>query len=213
MNTIMTSNQNRFKPVCDGQCTRRSFILKSICTSIGVAFSTNLLLAGSSKYINGRKQEDETTTELDELVDKYFPIFGTCSQTSFYALNKVFNINAEEFVKSLVSMPGIALRGETCGAVTGSLLAIAMVYEEDIFDEERKRLSRQPSYSFCSQFENIFGSTRCRDVIENVTGKKYNVNKPEDYEMLGSEDVYKHCPAIIKEAVHIAAKLILKKTG
>jgi C_GCAxxG_C_C family probable redox protein len=212
MNTIMTSNQNRFKPVCDGQCTRRSFILKSICTSIGVAFSTNLLLAGSSKYLNGRKQEDETTTELDELVDKYFPIFGTCSQTSFYALNKVFTINAEEFVKSLVSMPGIALRGETCGAVTGSLLAIAMVYEEDIFDEERKRLSRQPSYSFCSQFENIFGSTRCRDVIENVTGKKYNVNKPEDYEMLGSEDVYKHCPAIIKEAAHIAAKLILKKT-
>jgi C_GCAxxG_C_C family probable redox protein len=208
----MTTNQNRFKPVCDGQCTRRSFISKSICTSIGVAFSTNLLLAGSSKYLNGRKQEDETTTELDELVDKYFPIFGTCSQTSFYALNKVFNINAEEFVKSLVSMPGIALRGETCGAVTGSLLAIAMVYEEDIFDEERKRLSRQPSYSFCSQFENIFGSTRCRDVIENVTGKKYNVSKPEDYEMLGSEDVYKHCPAIIKEAAHIAAKLILKKT-
>jgi len=208
----MTTNQNRFKPVCDGKCTRRSFISKSICTSIGVAFSTDLLLAGSSKSLNDSKQEDETTTELDELVDKYFPILGTCSQTSFYALNKVFNLDADEFVKSLASMPGIALRGETCGAVTGSLLAIAMVYEEDIFDDARKRLSREPSYKFCTQFEKKYSSTRCRDVIEQVTGKKYPVNKPEDYSLLGPEGVYDHCPAIIKEAVHIAAELILEKS-
>jgi len=209
----MKKNQKCSNLICNGKCTRRLFITKSTLTSIGVVFSSNLLLADSSKSIYGRRQEEVIFKELDEMVEEYFPKFGTCSQTSFYALNKVFNMNAEEFVKSLVSMPGIALRGETCGAVTGSLLAIAMVYEEDIFDEERKRLSRQPSYSFCSQFENIFGSTRCRDVIENVTGKKYNVNKPEDYNLLGQEGVYDHCPGIIKEAVHIAAKIILTKTG
>lgn len=209
----MKTNQNCPNLICNGKCTRRLFITKSILTSIGVGISSNELLAGLSKSLYGKKQEEAIFKELDEMVEEYFPKFGTCSQTSFYALNKVFNLNAEEFVKSLVSMPGIALRGETCGAVTGSLLAIAMVYEENIFDEERKRLSRQPSYSFCSQFENIFGSTRCRDVIEHVTGKKYNVNKPEDYELLGSEGVYKHCPEIIKEAVHIAAKIILKKPG
>ena len=208
----MTTNQNCFKPVCDRKCTRRSFIAKSICTSIGVAFSSNLLLAGSSKSLYGKKQENKIITELDELVDKYFPIFETCSQTSFHALNKVFNLDADEFVKSLASMPGIALRGETCGAVTGSLLAIAMVYEEDIFDDGRKGLSREPSYKFCTQFEKKYSSTRCRDVIEQVTGKKYPVNKPEDYFLLGPEGVYDHCPAIIKEAVHIAAELILEKS-
>ena len=207
----MKTIQNCFKPICDGKCTRRSFIAKSICASIGVTFSSNLLLAESSRSIYVEKQENEVFKELDELVDKYFQKFGTCSQTSFYALNKVFNLNADEFVKSLASMPGIALRGETCGAVTGSLLAIAMVYEEDIFDDERKRLSREPSYNFCSQFEKKYNSTRCRDVIEQVTGKKYPVNKPEDYFLLGPEGVYDHCPAIIKEAVHIAAELILKK--
>jgi C_GCAxxG_C_C family probable redox protein len=212
MNIIMTTNQNRFNPVCDGKCTRRSFISKSICTSIGVAFSTNLLLAGSSKSVVGMKQEEAIFKELDELVDEYLPKFHTCSQTSFYALNKVFNINADEFVKSLASMPGVASRGETCGAVTGSLLAIAMVYEEDIFDEEMKRLSSEPSYSFCSQFENTYSSTRCRNIIEHVTGKKYNLDKWEDYELLISEGVLIICPAIIKEAVHIAAKIILEKT-
>ena len=207
----MTTNQNCFKPVCDGKCTRRSFISKSICTSIGVAFSTNLLLAGTSKSLNGSKQEDETITELDELVDKYFPIFGTCSQTSFYALNKVFNINAEEYVKSLVSMPGIALRGETCGAVTGSLIAIGLAYEEDIFDEEWKRLSLNPSFSFCDAFEEKYGSTRCRDIISYVNEKTYSVTEPEDYEALGREGAFSHCPDVIKNAVTIAAGLILEK--
>ena len=209
----MKTNQNCSNPICNGKFTRRLFITKSILPTIGVALSSKLVLAGSSKSLYDKKQEDEIITELNKLVDKYFPIFETCSQTSYYALNEVFDLNSEDFVKSLASMPGIALRGETCGAVIGSLLAIAMVYEEDIFDPERKKLSREPSYEFCSQFENTYNSTRCRDVIEKVTGKKYTLNKPEDYPLLGPEGVYYHCPAIIKEAVYIAARIILKKTG
>jgi C_GCAxxG_C_C family probable redox protein len=208
----MEKIQHNFKLSCTKKCNRRSFIVKSIYTSLGIGLNTSLLIAASPPCSPGKKQDEEIFKVLDELVDKYFPIFGTCSQTSFYALNKVFNLDADEFVKSLASMPGIALRGETCGAVTGSLLAIAMVYEEDIFDDARKRLSREPSYKFCTQFEKKYSSTRCRDVIEQVTGKKYPVNKPEDYSLLGPEGVYDHCPAIIKEAVHIAAELILEKS-
>ena len=208
----MKTMQHHLKPSCTKKCNRRSFIKKSVFTSLGITFSSNLLLAVSPRSNYIKTQENKIFRELDELVDKYFPRFGTCSQTSFYALNKVFDLDADEFVKSLASMPGIALRGETCGAVTGSLLAIAMEYEEDIFEDERKRLSREPSYSFCSQFENKYGSTRCRDVIAQVTGKKYPVNKPEDYPLLGPEGVYNHCPAVIKEAAYIAAELILNKT-
>ncbi len=204
--------QNNTRPNCTDKCNRRSFITKSICASLGVTLSSNLVLAMSSHSLYGKKQDKEIFRELDELVDKYFPIFGTCSQTSFYALNKTFDLKAEEFVKSLVSMPGVALRGETCGAVSGILLAIAMIYEEDMFDNERKRLSREPSTRFCSQFEEKYSSTRCRDVIEKVTGKKYPVNEPEDYNMLAPEGVYDYCPVIVKEAVHIAAEIMLEKS-
>lgn len=207
----MKTFKNYVRPTCTNKCNRRSFIVKSIYTSLGIGLSTNLLQAVSPHNPTGINQDEEIYKALDELVDKYFPIFGTCSQTSFYALNKVFNLNADEFVKAFASMPGIALRGETCGAVSGSLMAIALVFEEDIFDEENKRLSREPSFSFCSEFEKEYGSTRCRDVIEHVTGKKYNVIKPEDYEVLGQEGVYSHCSAIVKKAVHIAADIILDK--
>ena len=81
-----------------------------------------------------------------------------------------------------------------------------------MFDKERHRLSRKPSFNFCSEFENKYGSTRCRDVIEHVSGKKYDVTNPDDYKLLGQEGVYKHCPAVIKKAVHIAADIILEKS-
>jgi C_GCAxxG_C_C family probable redox protein len=144
-------------------------------------------------------------------VDKYYPLYGTCSQSSFHALNEVFDLKAENIIKGLVSFPGIALRGETCGAVTGSLLAIGLVYEEDKIGEERKRLSRAPSFKFCSEFENEYGTTRCRDIIEHVTGKKYPVTKPEDYESMYKEGVFSLCPTVIKKAVNIAAHIILEK--
>ncbi len=190
---------------------RRTFLTKSVGYTAGLTLLPFPAIITKVWTAKGNKSKEEIFKELDELVDKYFPRFGTCSQTSFYALNEVFELKAEEFVKSLVSMPGIALRGETCGAVSGSLLAIALVYEEDIFDDERKRLSREPSFKFCSKFEDKYGTTRCRDVIESVTGKKYNVTKPEDYELLGEEGVYKHCPRIIKDALHFVAEIILEE--
>jgi len=209
----METRDNYLKQACNNRCNRRSFIAKSICTSLGIGLSSSLLFTTAKPSQIGEKLQEDLLNKLDELVDKYFPVFGTCSQTSFYALNKVFNLDADEFVKALASMPGIALRGETCGAVTGSLQAIAMMFEEEIFDEERKRISREPSYRFCAEFEKEYGSTRCRDVIEHVTGKEYIIEKPEDYQLLGSEGVYYHCPAIIKKAVHLAAEIMLEKSG
>lgn len=208
----MKTKKSPLIPICSNRCTRRSFIVKSIYTSLGIGLSTNMLQAAPSLLPVNKKQDEEIFKVLDELVDKYFNVFGTCSQTSFYVLNEVFQLEAEELVKALISMPGIALRGETCGAVSGSLMAIALAYEEEIFDEERKGLSREPSYRLCTEFEQEYGSTQCRDVIEHVTGKKYNITKPEDYEVLGQENVYVHCPAVVKKAVHIAAEIILEKT-
>ena len=209
----METRDSHLRQTCNRRCNRRSFIAKSICSSLGIGMSSNLLFAAAKSSRIGEKPQEYLFNKLDELVDKYFSIFGTCSQTSFYALNEVFTLNAEEFVKALASMPGIALRGETCGAVIGSLVAIAMIYEEEIFDEERKRLSHEPSYRFCAEFEKEYGSTRCRDVIEHVTGKKDTIDKPEDYQPLGTEGVYYHCPAIIKKAVHLAAEIMLEKSG
>jgi C_GCAxxG_C_C family probable redox protein len=201
---------HRVKSVCDGTCTRRSFISKSALGSMGFLLIPGVAVS-NSRFYHGNKNKEEIYRQLDELVDKYYPLYGTCSQTSFHALNEVFDLKAENIIKGLVSFPGIALRGETCGAVTGSLLAIGLVYEEDRIDEERKRLSRAPSFRFCSEFENEYRTIRCRDVIKHVTGKKYTVTKHEDYESMYEEGVFSLCPKVIKKAVKIAASIILER--
>ena len=87
-----------------------------------------------------------------------------------------------------------------------------MVYEEDNPVPERRGLSREPSQKFCSQFEKRYGSTRCRDVISRATGKTYNLTKPEDYIPLAESGAYEQCPKVIKDALHIAAEVILEKS-
>ena len=53
---------------------------------------------------------------------------GNCAQTSFAILNEEHDLDGDQILKALTPFPGIALRGETCGAVTGSLMALGLVY-------------------------------------------------------------------------------------
>lgn len=190
--------------------SRRSFLSKSAFSSLGI-----FILPGFNHPVYQphpiNKTKEEIYKQIDELVDKYFPVYGTCSQTTFHVLNEIFELKSENITKALASFPGVAMRGETCGAVTASLLAIGLVYEEDLAESKNKRLSFGPSVKFCSDFEKEFGTTRCQDVIEHVSGKKYTITKPEDYGQLAQEGVLNHCPAVVKKAIKTAADIILGK--
>jgi len=62
--------------------------------------------------------------------------------------------------KALTPFPGIALRGETCGAVVGGLLALGIVYGRDTLDDWDGYLrSLRPGRAFCRAFEREFDST------------------------------------------------------
>jgi len=191
--------------------SRREFIVYSFKFTTGIGFLTESCLASLTRVSTSHQSKEEILKQLDALVDTSLPVFGTCSQTSFYALNETFNLKSDNIVKALAPFPGIALRGETCGAVTGSLMAIALIYEDDDIKNKSKKLSNPPSFTFCSQFESEFGSTRCRDVIEHVTKKKYDISKPEDYKILSQDGALKNCHLVIKKAIHLAAEIMLEK--
>jgi C_GCAxxG_C_C family probable redox protein len=189
--------------------SRRKFILSASAVALGsVAFGLNI-----PAETNKKKSKEEVYKQLDELVDKYLPVFGTCSQTSFHALNEVFRLKADIIVRALASFPGVAFRGETCGAVSGSMMAIGLAFEAPKIDYKKNaRLSTEPSGKFCLEFENIYGSTRCRDVLEHNTGKKYALTKLEDYEEVSKDGAYKHCSGVIKKTIHLAADIIMEKS-
>ena len=206
----MNTNQLKSRTLCANKCDRRSFILKGSQVAAGIVLIPGIL---NSTNLNLAQQQtkEEIYKQLDDLVYKNFPVYGTCSQTAFSALNEVFNLDADNIIKALASFPGIAMRGETCGAVSGCLMGIALVYEKDSDNTERPKLSAGPSVNFCTRFENEYGSTRCRDVIQKISNKEYKITKPEDYGIVAQEGALNNCPEVVKKAVHIAADIILEK--
>ena len=69
---------------------------------------------------------------------------GNCAQTSFAVLQEEFSLEGGPILRALTPFPGVALRGETCGAVIGSLMAIGMVYGRDSLDDWRGYIDPSP---------------------------------------------------------------------
>ena len=91
----------------------------------GEHFLQNVLAAKEDK------SKEEIFKELEEKVVKFLPMYRSCAIASFCALNEQFKLNADNnTIRALMPFTGgIALKGETCGAVSGSLLAIGFFFE------------------------------------------------------------------------------------
>jgi C_GCAxxG_C_C family probable redox protein len=78
---------------------------------------------------------------------------GNCAQTAFAGLQEEFDLEGGGILKALTPFPGIALRGETCGALTGGLMALGLVYGRDDLDDWRGYIaSLPPARRFCRRF-------------------------------------------------------------
>ena len=114
-------------------------------------------------------------------------------------------------VKALTPIPGIAERGETCGAVTGALLALGLVIgRNNLTDWEGYRDSLKPANEFSDRFEEKMGSIRCRDIVKNEFGMELDLRKNEDLQKFQQADATHTCSRVVQTAVQIAADIILK---
>jgi C_GCAxxG_C_C family probable redox protein len=149
---------------------------------------------------------------LDEKVAKYLAISMNCAQTSFIVLKEQFNLDDGAILKALTPFPGIALRGETCGAVIGSMMALGLLYGRETLDDEQGFLaSLSPARKFCYRFEQELGSTMCGNILEAKFGKRYNLADPAqvaEWQAAGALDT---CTAVVRSAVRTAARIMMEK--
>jgi len=168
-----------------------------------------------------RKEESEITTQhsreeilsqLDEKAREYLRISGNCAQSSFKTLSEQFGLGDGTTLKALTPFPGIALRGETCGAVVGSLMALGIVFGRDRLDDQEGYLrSLRPCRAFCRTFAKEFGGTMCDDVIRLFCGRTYNLADPAEAEEWRKSGVAEHCLDVVATACRIAAELIMDR--
>jgi C_GCAxxG_C_C family probable redox protein len=151
---------------------------------------------------------------LDQKVDHYMQLSHHCAQSSFMALKEQFGLDGGQVVKALTPMAGIAERGETCGAVSGPLMILGLVFgrgELRLDDWNAYQASLEPSGAFCRRFEDTFGSTMCHEVQEGAFGRCYHLTDPEELRAFQEAGATEQCSKVVKKAVRIAAEIILEE--
>jgi C_GCAxxG_C_C family probable redox protein len=158
------------------------------------------------------ESEDKTKqTEIESKIRDLLLESGNCAQTSFAVLSEEHKMEASQVLRALTPFPGIALRGETCGAVIGSLMAIGIEYGRDDLSDYRGFVrSLRPARRFCSQFEESNGSTACREILKDQLGREFDLSdrvEAIEYAQAGGAEI---CIGVVKSAVEIASREIDK---
>jgi C_GCAxxG_C_C family probable redox protein len=156
----------------------------------------------------------KTDPELDALVMKHAR--PNCAQTSFLAMKDALelDVDGKDFEQALTAYPGIGHTGETCGAITGPLLAIGLaVGPDDPTDAEQAMKAGAAAHHFCAAVSGEFGSTRCSEIIERFYGKRVDFTDPEQVQAYIAAGGEAHCLSVIQAAVTVAKGVIDESTG
>lgn len=135
-----------------------------------------------------------------------------CAQSTFFALEQHFNLEGGPMLKALSPFPGIALRGETCGAVTGGMLALGLIFGADEASEDLSA-AYGPAREFCHRLEEAKGSLQCSELLEQGIGKSIDFTSPIELRDYSASNGPAFCAGIVKTAVQIAAEIIERERG
>lgn len=162
--------------------------------------------------MNANNIQDDRLGRLAQKGKEVLAFCDNCAQASFVVLQQEFELDGGNVLRALTPFPGIALRGETCGAVVGCLMAIGLVYGRDELDDWKGYIaSLPPSRRFCRRFEEANGGTTCSKLLEAKLGRRFNL--ADQVESLGyvSAGGPQVCGEIIASAVQIAGEILMKK--
>jgi C_GCAxxG_C_C family probable redox protein len=130
-----------------------------------------------------------------------------CAQSSFFALEQHFGLEGGPMLRALSPFPGIALRGETCGAVTGAMLALGLVFGTDDGSGDLST-TFAPTREFCQRLEELKGSLQCADLLEQGIGRSIDFTSPIELREYSASGGPAYCAGIVTTAVQIAAEII-----
>jgi C_GCAxxG_C_C family probable redox protein len=154
---------------------------------------------------------EERLDRLERQAGDYLEAYGSCAQGTLRALQEEFGLGNAEVLKAATAMPGVALRGETCGAVIGPIMALGLALgREKPEDYEAFLRTLRAAHAFCRQFEEEFGSCMCAGVQQRLFGRSYDLTDPVQMEEFVAAGAAKQCRIPAGKAVRIAGRMILE---
>lgn len=99
-----------------------------------------------------------------------------CAETIIYAANERYELNLDKkALKSMAAFGGGMGIGDVCGAITGSLAVLGIVFVEDRAHESGK--IKEISAEFFNRFQAIFKEKNCIELKEKFANYEERCSK------------------------------------
>ena len=132
-------------------------------------------------------------------------------------MQEKLNVGSKEVFKAGSALAaGVAKRGETCGALTGAIMAIGtLVGRERLEDKEQLQISLEVADQIYVLFKERVGHTLCSEIHKIRYGRTFRLYIPEESEAFHNMGGHsrKGCPEVCGIAARIAAEVILDMEG
>ena len=128
-----------------------------------------------------------------------------CSQAVFSAFSEDLNLDKDFALKVSCGFGGgIARMGETCGAVTGALMAIGAKYGKTVAADDEKRLKTYAKVDeFVEEFKSRNNTIVCKELLGCV------LSTPEGAKMANEKNFHTIlCPKFVADAAEILEKIL-----
>ncbi len=140
----------------------------------------------------------------EEKAKEYYSNNFNCSQAVFTTFAVEHGIDEKLALRIATDFGGGARKGEMCGAVSGALMVLGLLYgHSESSDSEAKSKAYAISEEYMNRFISKNGSVVCRELLG------YDLSKPDEREQIMEKNLFRTiCPEMIRSAVSILDKLL-----
>ncbi|MBI2844564.1 MAG: C_GCAxxG_C_C family protein [Armatimonadetes bacterium] len=145
-----------------------------------------------------------------EIASEMFAQKLNCTESVLTGLVREFDLDCSCAPRIATAFGGgIAGQGETCGALTGAMMALGLKFgREQGDDNDSKAIAYGKVRQLFSEFEKVFGTCRCFDLIG------IDLTTPEGLEKAFEINLHENiCPDFVRFAAEAAAKLMTQKSN
>lgn len=127
-----------------------------------------------------------------------------CSQVVTGAFAEKMGMTEEQARKVSSCFGGGMMCGETCGAVTGALMVIGMVYGHSREgDQSQKEIMAVKTGEFKKLFGEKYSTCICRELLG------HDISKPGEMEkVLEKGLMFDFCPRVVEDTIDILEKIL-----
>jgi len=155
--------------------------------------------------------KEELLNKIEKSAHDYEREFHGCSRCVFKALQEHLDLGDADTLKASTPLAaGVAMRGETCGALLGGLMAVGILTaKEDLKDVDALTTALGAGFRLARRVEKEFGTTNCTKIQTDRVGRFYSLADPDQYKAFISAGGYTECSKVVGRIARITAEFIL----